>query len=108
MKFSLPRLGGLLLVASLFFHSPARAEDDCAGPFYQESTCAGNCPQDKCHDQSVDQNGSEFQCCPPSAATPELPEGFGPFALALVFLTFLFLRKRMRKAKVTTSGPPAG
>lgn len=104
MTIFLRCLGRLLLLGAIAFSPYVRAEDDCSGPFYTESTCGGVCTQDKCQDQSMAQDGSEFQCCPPPpSATPELPGGVGPFALALALLGLLYARNKRRKP----NAPPA-
>lgn len=91
-------LSFLLLLGSFGVITPARAESDCAPPSYYESTCGAVCTQDKCQDVSFSQDGSEFQCCPPPPPpAPELPPGFGPFMLALVFMAMLYLRHKRRK-----------
>ncbi len=96
-------LCGLLLLVGLFGGTPVRAEEDCSGTIYTESTCNNACTQDKCQDVSAGQDGSQFQCCPPESAAPELPPGLGPFALALVFIGLLYARKKWAKKP----SPPA-
>jgi hypothetical protein len=99
MKSSHRWLGCLLLLTALVTVVDARGEEECSGPTYNESTCAAACTQDKCQDVSFNQDGSEFQCCPPEAQTPELPKSVGPFALALVLVALLYARKRWGRAK---------
>ncbi len=90
--------GLVLLFGSFAVVTKVHAEADCAPPSYYESTCGAVCTQAKCQDVSFAQDGSEFQCCPPPPPpAPELPQGLGPFALALVFLAMLYWRNKRRK-----------
>lgn len=94
----------VLLLGSFAVVTPVHAESDCAPPDYYESTCGAVCAQDKCQDVSFAQDGSVFECCPPPPPpAPELPQSFGPFALALVFMAMLYIRHKRRKPKL----PPA-
>lgn len=80
---------GLIFLWGLGVSPVARAEDGCSGPVYQYPNCAANgvspvmCAQEKCHDVSFNQDGTLFQCCPPTAV-PEFPEWVNPFHLALL------------------------
>jgi len=102
MKFPRVLFAWLVLIACVAA-APVRAEEDCSGTIYTDPNCSNACTQDKCQDVSAGQDGSQFQCCPPETAAPELPPGLGPFTLALVFIGILYARKRAaRKAS-----PPA-
>lgn len=105
MNQSLRLLGILLILGGLAAARAARAEEDCAGATYTESTCNNQCSQDKCQDVSAGEQGTLFQCCPPQSAAPELPEGFGPFALALVFIGLIYARKRWGKKPTSSAAP---
>ncbi len=93
----------LLLIVLIFWLAmpiTAFAEDGCSGPTYAEPTCGGagvNCPQTDCHDVSFNQDGTLFQCCPPTSV-PEFPGWVNPFYLALL-LSLGFWAWNSQKAK---------
>lgn len=79
---------------------PAFAEDGCTGPVYLEPTCNLQCSQTACHDVSFNQDGTLFQCCPPTSI-PELPAWVNPFYLALfISIGFLFWNSRKKVAVI--------
>lgn len=90
----------ILLLAIHFFGVAPSFADVCSGPTYESADCDGQCIQKNCWDVSPGQDGSLFQCCPPGAAAPELPQALSPFLLAIVVIAgalvvrFLKLKKR--------------
>jgi hypothetical protein len=90
-----------------------RAEEECSGPTYTNSMCQdgsgiAQCPPNKCHATNDDPNPFSFQCCPPTAGVPELPEALGPFTLALALLGLLYLKKRWKKTPLRPAELPNG
>ena len=91
-------LAKAFFILALALSTNGMAEDGCAPPDYLEPTCNLDCPQEKCHDVSFNQDGTLFQCCPP-VSIPELPEWVNPLYLAL-FLSIGFLAWNSRKEKL--------
>ncbi len=60
-KLLLPAIAFILISLNL------KAEPGCEGSIYREPTCEGECSDEHCQDISFGQDGSEFQCCEPTA-----------------------------------------
>jgi hypothetical protein len=91
-----------LLPLFLLFTSHAVAKNDpgCSGDYSPyDPECGGVCSTQFCIDESDNGDGSQYQCCPPGAGTPELPIWFGPFLLATVFIGGYYFWHR-RKVKL--------
>jgi hypothetical protein len=93
---------GILLVFMLL--QGRLLAESCLGPTYAEPGCSGACGPSYCQDVSFAEDGTLFQCCPPGAGLPELPELLNPITLAVLFGLGLLAFRFLKNERLSGSG----